>query len=72
MIVNMVGCIESLGGLVVIGGSVMVLILKFGSFYGGRKEEELDCSSLYDLIKFYMEFFDYFVEWGLEEVVWCL
>lgn len=69
MTVNMVGRTESSGGSVAIGGSAMASTPKFGSFYGGRKEEELDCSSLYDLTKPHTESFDYFVERGLEEAV---
>lgn len=63
VVIVMVGCCESGGGLGVIGSSMVFFILRFGIFYSGRKNsDELDLSSLFDLIKFYVELFDYFVE----------
>lgn len=42
---------------------------QFGSFYSGRKSDELDLSTLNDLTKPHVESYDYFVERGLEEAV---
>jgi hypothetical protein len=67
----MVGRCDSGGGAGsgAIGGSAMASTPRFGSFYSGRKEDELDCSSLYELTKPHVESYDYFVERGLEEAV---
>lgn len=66
---SMVGRCDSGGGSGVIGGGTMASTPRFGSFYSGKKEGELDCSSLYDLTKPHVESYDFFVERGLEEAV---
>lgn len=66
--VVMVGRCESGGGSGAIG-SMAASTPRFGSFYSGRQNEELDLSSLYDLTKPHVESYDYFVERGLEEAV---
>lgn len=64
----MVGRCESGGGSEAIDSS-MASTPRFGTFYSGRKNDELDLSSLYDLTKPHVESYDYFVERGLEEAV---
>ena len=63
----MAGRCESGRGSGAIGS--MASTPRFGSFYSGRKEGELDCSSLFNLTKPHVESYDYFVDRGLEEAV---
>ncbi|KAG0595859.1 hypothetical protein M758_UG204100 [Ceratodon purpureus] len=66
-------CYSEGGGSGVISGATTMVSsqasTRFGTFYSGRKEGELDCSSLFELTKPHVDSYDYFVERGLEEAV---